>query len=81
MSRRSRSGEYVVLGCLFGPGVLLLLAAVLLPGSGPHGNFFIGIAAILALIVAGALMLLQLALPKPPEPPETLQGKAKSPEG
>jgi hypothetical protein len=81
MPRRSRSGEYVVLGCLFAPGALLLLAAILIPGNGAHGNFFIVIAAVLALIVAAALTLLQLALPKPKEPPDSSEGSFKPPEG
>ncbi len=67
--RRSRSGEYVVLGCLFAPGAALL-ALGLLPSPGRHGNGLFAVLGLGALAIALLIVLLQAVLPKPPEPPE-----------
>ena len=78
MTKRGRSGEYVVMGCLFSPGTLLLLSAVLLPADPRHGNALLVLIGLFLLAVAGGLMLLQVVLPKPrePEPPPPASGGA-----
>ena len=81
MTKRSRAGEYAVVGCLFTPGTLLLGVALLAPSSGRHGNALIFVMAVFLLAVAGGLMLLQAVLPKPPEPREPSPPTDRAPEG
>ena len=77
MTRRSRAGEYVVLGCLFIPGILLLGLALFTEDD--TGTLFL--LAVLLLAVAGGLMLLQAVLPKPRAPHEPSPPNDRAPEG
>ena len=70
-SRQGRSGEPTALGCLFAPGLALLVLG-LLPGGGRHGNTAFAVLGVGALLLALLLVFLQAILPKPPEPPEPL---------
>ena len=81
MATRSRAGEYVVVGCLFSPGTLLCLGALLLPADPRHGNALLFLAGLFFLAVAGGLMLLQQLLPKPREPEPTSPTTDRAPEG
>ena len=76
--RRSRSGEYAVLGCLFSPGLGLLALGLLLPARGRHGNGFLVVLGVAGIVLGLLLVLVQAVLPKPPEPPEPPMG---APEG
>ena len=80
-TRRSHSGEFVVVGCLFAPAIVLLLAGVLLPSRGIHGNMLVFLLAILAFLAASAVMFLQIVLPKPPEPADSPRDTTLPPEG
>ena len=81
MTKRSRAGEYGVVGCLFTPGALLLGVALLTEGDERHGNGLLFLIAGFLLAVAGGLMLLQTVLPKPPEPREPSPPNDRAPEG
>ena len=80
VTRRSRTGEYVVVGCLLAPGALLLGAALLLPGDPHHGNALLVVLGLLALCAGAGLLLVQLVLPKPPEPPASPPNSTRAPE-
>jgi len=60
---------------------MLIALALVLPSGPPHGNGLILLLGFFLLAIGVAVLLLQLVLPKPPEPSDSPPSTHDDPEG